>query len=102
MHRSKLVSANVGLMKTGAVIKFKEILSRSLKKKKEYFENLKLIDITDNKKFWQTIKPYFSFKDQTRIKQPYMKTNHKHHKAFKFKSAYKIQYNEHRANNLKF
>ena len=63
MHRSKLVSANVGLMKTGVVIKFKEILSRSLKKKKEYFENLKLIDITDNKKFWQTIKPYFSFKD---------------------------------------
>ena len=51
MHRSKLVSANVGLMKTGAVIKFKEILSRSLKKKKEYFENLKLNDITDNKKF---------------------------------------------------
>ena len=27
---------------------------------------------------------------------------HKHHKAFKFKSAYKIQYNEHRVNNLKF
>ena len=63
MHRSKLFSANAGLTKTGAVIKFKEILSRSLKKKKEYFENLKLIDITDNKKFWQTIKPYFSFKD---------------------------------------
>ena len=39
MHRSKLFSANVGLTKTGAVIKFKEILSRSLKKKKEYFEN---------------------------------------------------------------
>ena len=32
------------------------------KVKKEYFENLNINSITDNKSFWRTIKPYFSEK----------------------------------------
>ena len=32
------------------------------KTKRNYFENLKMQDITDNKKFWKTIQPYFSDK----------------------------------------
>ena len=31
-------------------------------KKKEYFENINVKDIHDNKKFWKTIKPFFSNK----------------------------------------
>ena len=30
------------------------------KAKQQYFQNLNLNDITDNKIFWQTIKPYFN------------------------------------------
>ena len=30
--------------------------------KKEYFQNLDVKDLPDNKKFWKTIKPYFSNK----------------------------------------
>ena len=32
------------------------------KTKKEYFENINVKDINDNKKFWETIKPFFSNK----------------------------------------
>ena len=32
------------------------------KTKKEYFENINVKDINDNKKFWKTIKPFFSNK----------------------------------------
>ena len=32
------------------------------KTKREYFTNIKINDITDNKKFWQTRKPIFSDK----------------------------------------
>ena len=32
------------------------------KTKKEYFENINVKDINDNKKFWKTIKPFFSIK----------------------------------------
>ena len=32
-------------------------------KKKEYFENNTVKDINDNKKFWKTIKLFFSNKD---------------------------------------
>ena len=30
------------------------------KTKREYFANVKINDIADNKKFWQTVKPLFS------------------------------------------
>ena len=30
--------------------------------KKEYFQNLNVNNLSDNKKFWKTIKPYFSHK----------------------------------------
>ena len=33
-----------------------------LKTKKDYFQNLNLQDFSDNRKFWKTIKPYFSNK----------------------------------------
>ena len=32
------------------------------KTKTEYFKNLKVEDLSDNRKFWKTIKPYFSNK----------------------------------------
>ena len=31
--------------------------------KKEYFQNLNVKDLSENKKFWKTIKPYFSNKE---------------------------------------
>ena len=40
-----------------------QFLSESFKKnKKEYFENINVKDINDNKNFWKTIKPFFSNK----------------------------------------
>ena len=30
--------------------------------KKDYFQNLNIRDLSDNRKFWKTIKPYFSNK----------------------------------------
>ena len=30
------------------------------KTKRNYFKNVKIQDLTDNKKFWKTIRPYFS------------------------------------------
>ena len=38
------------------------------KEKKEYFANLNEKDIIDNKKFWQTVKPFFSEKLKSREK----------------------------------
>ena len=32
------------------------------KTKTEYFKNLNVKDLSDNRKFWKTIKPYFSYK----------------------------------------
>ena len=32
------------------------------KQKKEYFESINIKDLNDNKKFWKTIKPFFSNK----------------------------------------
>ena len=32
------------------------------KQKKEYFESINVKDLNDNKKFWKTIKPFFSNK----------------------------------------
>ena len=40
----------------------------SRKTKKEYFENISVKDINDNKKFWKTIKPFFSNKGLNTIK----------------------------------
>ena len=39
------------------------------KKQRNYFQNVKIQDITDNKKFWKNIQPYFSDKEyiQTKI-----------------------------------
>ena len=36
---------------------------------RNYFKNVKIQDVTDNKKFWKTIQPYFSDKgyNQTKI-----------------------------------
>ena len=36
--------------------------------KKKYFANLNEKDITDNKKFWQTVKPFLSEKTKSREK----------------------------------
>ena len=36
--------------------------------KRNYFKNVNTQDITDNKKFWKNIWPYFSDKDKTNLK----------------------------------
>ena len=43
------------------------------KTKRNHFKNGKIQDITDNKKFWKTIRPYFSDKgyNQTKITRFY-------------------------------
>ena len=40
-----------------------------------HFKNLNLNHITDNKAFWQPIKPYFNKKDQAQTKWPYLETS---------------------------
>ena len=37
--------------------------------KRNYFKNVKMQDITDNKKFWKTIPPYFSDKEYNQTKR---------------------------------
>lgn len=39
-----------------------ECVKLTKKAKREYFDNLSLSDITDNKNFWKTVKPYFTNK----------------------------------------
>ena len=39
------------------------------KTKRNYFKNAKMQDITDNKKFWKTIPPYFSDKEYNQTKR---------------------------------
>ena len=34
------------------------------KSKKQYFSNINISDVTDNKSFWKSVKPYFSSKGQ--------------------------------------
>ena len=49
--------------------KQKNFCSRLYKKeRKKYYANINVNDITDNKKFWQTVKPLFSNKEQNRKK----------------------------------
>ena len=89
------------------------------KTKQQYFKNLNLNDVTGNKIFWQTVKPYFNEKGSgsdkialsgnesvlTNEKETANTMNnyfYKHHKAFKFKASHSIQYNGYKANNLSF
>ena len=38
------------------------------KSKKQYFNNVNVINVTDNKSFWKSLKPYFSNKGSSRNK----------------------------------
>ena len=38
-------------------------VSLARKTKKEYFDNLDLRNVVDNKKFWKTVKPYLQIKE---------------------------------------
>ena len=66
MHRSRLknVFNKSRTLKTwDNYKKTAQFLCESFKKnKKRYFENINVKDINDNKKFWKTIKPFFSNK----------------------------------------
>ena len=59
------------ITKTGIYIKKQRIFCVNLlrKTKRNYFKSVKSQNITDNKKFWKTIRPYFSNKgyNQTKI-----------------------------------
>ena len=50
------------IVKTGETTRNEEIFAQtySKKTKKEYFRNLNIKDLNDNKKFWKKIKPFFS------------------------------------------
>ena len=51
------------MIKIGKNIRSKEILCCLLRKTKtEYFKNLNVKDLSDNRKFWKIMKPYFSNK----------------------------------------
>ena len=72
MHRSKLKNiynkkrADVNWTNYKRQRNFCVTLLRSTKK--EYFQNLNVKDLSDNKKFWKAIKPYFSNKGLIQIK----------------------------------
>ena len=72
-------------------------------------QHLNLNDITDNKTFSRTIKPYFNEKRSGSEKialsgncKYYEQLLCKNHKASKFNASHSIQYDGHRANNLNF
>ena len=52
------------IVKTGKTTRNKEIFAQtySKKTKSEYFRNLNIKELNDNKKFWKKIKPFFSDK----------------------------------------
>ena len=64
MHRSRLENINIYKRndKNWENYKKKRNLCVDLlrKTKIEYFKNLNVKDLSDNRKFWKTIKPYFS------------------------------------------
>ena len=67
MHRSKFKKKNCHKKRTDIIwTNYKKqrnfcvtLLRRT---KKDYFQNLNVKDLSDNKEFWKTIKPYFSNK----------------------------------------
>ena len=72
MHRSKLqnrLHRNYTPENLAAYKKQKNYCNRLYKRtRKEYLDNLNVRNITDNKKFWRTVKPFFSDKGGTRDK----------------------------------
>ena len=72
MHRSRLENINIYKRndKNWENYKKKRNLCVDLlrKTKIEYFKNLNVKDLSDNRKFWKTIKPYFSNKGLNSIK----------------------------------
>ena len=64
MHRSRFKNVFKHEIKTWDSYKKQRNFCVNLlrKTKKEYFENINVKDINDNKKFWKTIKPFFSNK----------------------------------------
>ena len=69
-HRFKTVSNQ------NAFKKQRNYVSKLYKKeRKKFYENLNLNEITDNKKFWTTLKPFFSEKGPTKKKITIVKDN---------------------------
>ena len=72
MHRSKLQNRLYKNNTPENLIAYrqqKNYCNRLYKKtRKEYLNNLNLSNITDNKKFWRTVKPFFGDKGGTRDK----------------------------------
>ena len=59
MHRSKLKNIiNTELKTTGQITK----VNLLRKTKTEYFQKLNVKDLSDNRKIWKTIKPFFTNK----------------------------------------
>ena len=64
-------------MKTGIQIKKQSNFCVSLlrKTKRNYFKNVKIENMTHNKKFWKTIEPCFSDKGYNQTKMAIIKKN---------------------------
>ena len=67
MNRSRLKNRYLKFPNKENEIKYKKhrnyVSGLVKKEKKKYFSNLNLGNITDNKKFWKTVKPFFSEKN---------------------------------------
>ena len=66
MHRSRLKNIYIRKRNDKSLENYKKqrnfCYDLLRKTKTEYFKNLKVEDLSDNRKFWKTIKPYFSNK----------------------------------------
>ena len=66
MHRSKLKNIYNRKGTDDSLVNFKKqqnfCVNVLRKTKNDYFQNLNIRDLSDNKKFWKTIKPYFRIK----------------------------------------
>ena len=53
------------------ILRFNENVTLIWRTKKDYFQNLSVKDLSDNRKIWKTIQPYFSNKGFNRNKMLY-------------------------------
>ena len=58
----------IELLKTGTTFVNSETLVLNHFEKRNYYNNLDISLVTDNKKFWKTVKPFFSDKSQSQNK----------------------------------
>ena len=63
MHRSKFKKKRTDIIWTNYKKQRNFCVTLLRRTKKDYFQNLNVKDLSDNKEFWKTIKPYFVIRD---------------------------------------